>query len=113
MTDYIGCVRMMVTRLALLLAMLLMPLGMAPLAAGPTPGAAQHEAMGHCPDNGSSDTAGGGIVECTMACAGALPAAGHGAHDPLPMPRERTRRLASHQLDGLHPETATPPPKSS
>ena len=103
--------RMIVTRFALLLAILLMPLGMAPAAAGSTPGADHHQSMEDCPDGGSSQAGDNGIALCAMACAAALPAAEPRARGALPNAHERILPTASHLLHGLHPETATPPPK--
>jgi hypothetical protein len=67
----------LLSKLLLLVVVLLMPLAMAPLAAGSSP---HHEMgadvpMGHCPDQGSGPHGKSGLTECTMACAAALPAA--------------------------------------
>lgn len=99
-------------RLVALIAVLVMPLGMPPAAAAP----AQHHAtmpMQHCPDQAPGHDLKGGFAECTMACSAALPAAD--------LPREERRwtscapaeAAAARILDGLHPDTATPPPKRS
>jgi hypothetical protein len=97
----------------LLLAVLLMPLAMIPAAAAP----AHHEIasmqMGHCPDQAPRHDMKGGIAECTMACAGALPAADLAAHDPPAVISERLIRMSAHRLQGLHPESEPPPPKPS
>ena len=113
MSGYGAPVLMILTRLALLLALLLMPLGMAPLASAAASSAGHHQAMGDCPDDGSSQPGNDGIAECAMACAGALPAAEPAGRGLLPTQHQRMRMTASHQLHGLHPETATPPPKAA
>jgi hypothetical protein len=100
------------SKLLLLLAVLLMPFGMAPAAA-----AAQHHpmatAMGHCPDQQSRHEMKGGIAECTMACAGALPAAELAAEQAIPAASPRAAIPPAARLRGLNPDTATPPPKGS
>jgi len=101
-------------RLLLLAAVVLMPFGMAAAPAS-TPHELGHASMPmqHCPDQAPTGHLKGGFAECTMACAAALPAAelprAHGAIivcQPAP-------RLSAQRLHGLHPETATPPPKHS
>jgi hypothetical protein len=100
-------------RSILLIAVLLMPLGMAPAAAVPHHAMAMDMPMGHCPDQGPHHDMKGGIAECTMACAGALPAADLADHQPLLITSEPVLLTTADALDGLHPETATPPPKHS
>jgi hypothetical protein len=99
-----------VIRLLTLIAVLLMPLEMAPAAA------AAHEApamaMQHCPDQPSGHAA-KGFGECMMACSAALPAAD--------VPRNETTALIclapeappARELSTLHPDIATPPPRRS
>jgi|KBSSwiStaDraftv2_1062776.scaffolds.fasta_scaffold2658147_1 hypothetical protein len=104
----------LIPKLLVLLAVLLLPLGMAPTAA-----VAQHQPIpmdmpaGHCPDQGLHHDMKGGIAECTMACAGALPAADFARHEPPLIICQPVQFPAAQRLDGLHPETATPPPKRS
>lgn len=97
----------------LLIAVLLMPLGMAPAPAG----AAQHHAaampMQHCPEQGSKHQSKGAFAECTMACASALPAADRVQERPVPCDAPAVAVAPMHVLHGLHPDTATPPPKSA
>lgn len=112
MSGYPAPVRMMLARLLLMFAVLVMPLGMAPAAA------AQHEAtadmpMGHCPDHSSDHHSKGGISECTMACAAALPAVVSSPADQSLVAREAVGAVFANPLHGVHPETATPPPKLS
>jgi hypothetical protein len=100
-------------KLVVLLAMLVMPLGMQPVAAA----SAHHDMasmpMGHCPDDGSHHGMKGGIAECTMACAGALPAAELATRAPLPVVRDLVQPVPTHQHSGLLPHPATPPTKHS
>jgi hypothetical protein len=102
-------------RLLLFFAVLLMPLGMAPGAAMPVAHSSMAMSMptGHCPEQGSNHDMKGGIAECTMACAGALPAVDLVNHEPRLIVCRSVQPTAAQQLDGLHPETATPPPKRS
>jgi hypothetical protein len=111
---YAGGVRFLLTKLLLLLAMLLMPFGMAA-----APASTAHHAsamdmpMGHCPDGDSSHHSKAGIAECTMACAAALPAVGS-VHDQVQfVASSPAAPRAAQRLNSLHPETATPPPKDS
>jgi hypothetical protein len=98
----------------LLLAVLLMPLGMAPAAASaPDHPIMANMSMGHCPDQNSHHDAKGTIAECTMACASALPAVDRAASGPLLIVCEPVIPVGTQRLHGLHPETATPPPKRS
>ena len=101
-------------KLLLLLAILLMPLGMTTAATA----AVQHHSasmlMQHCPDSGQqqqNDKA--GFVDCTMACSAALPALALPAADPLRTICAPDVPTIERRLHGLHPETATPPPKRS
>jgi len=109
---YVGAMRQALARLLLIAAMLLMPLGMAaPAAAVSHHAPAASSAMSHCPDQGSPDQRQSGLGECTMACASALPAiAPTGEHSLAPVVAPNLR-LLSEPLAGLHPETATPPPR--
>jgi hypothetical protein len=112
-SGYAHPVRIMLARFALLIAVLLMPFGMAPAAAAPKHAMAMGMPMGHCPDQSPHHDMKGGIAECTMACAGALPAADLADHQPLLITSKPIVFTAAQRLDGLHPETATPPPKHS
>jgi hypothetical protein len=101
-------------RIVLLLAVLLMPLGMNPAAAAPVHnqmGAGM--AMGHCPDQVPGHEKKSGLAECTMACAAALPAMEASDAETLALRGEAPRFVAVDRLHGLHPETATPPPRAS
>jgi hypothetical protein len=103
-----------VWKLLALLAVLVMPLGMTPAAAVPAHHAIASQTMpvGHCPDQDSSHhQMKGGIAECTMACAAALPAAELARHDAVTIMGLPAEPAIALRLHGLHPETATPPPK--
>jgi hypothetical protein len=102
----------MIAQLMVLVAVLLMPLGMAPAAAG----AGHHQAMAsmpmeQCPDQAPSRDVKHGFGECTMACAAALPAVDARRDQPALIICAPVAANASHALHGLHPDTATPPPK--
>ena len=102
----------MLARLVLLIAVLLMPLGMTP-AAATAHGHADTASMpmGHCDDKAPSSHMKGGIADCAMACSAALPAV-ELPRDDLPLAAcSPPIPAAMHSLHGLHPETATPPPK--
>jgi hypothetical protein len=101
-------------KLLALVAVLLMPFGMtaAPAAASGT----QHSAsmpMQHCPEQSPQHEGQAGFVECTMACAAALPAVAGPAQREPAVARIPELSSAVHHLHGLHPDTATPPPKHS
>jgi hypothetical protein len=101
-------------RLILLVAVLLMPLGMS----SATAAAPSHHDMagmmrGHCPDQAPAQHHKAGFAECTMACAAALPAVEAPGAPAVAIATELPRSAAAHQLHGLHPETATPPPRAS
>jgi hypothetical protein len=105
---------LMLSRLMLLVAVLLMPLGMSPAAAAPV----HHDMaagmpMGHCPDQAPGDDKKSGFAECTMACAAALPAVEAPPAELAIVPAELPRLALTDRLHGLHPETATPPPRAS
>lgn len=105
-----------VGRLLLLLAVLLMPLGMAPAAASASP-VGHHQMMAgmgmeHCPDRSNKHDEDKGLAMCSMACASALPAQ-ELARDEIPLRRhQHLIPMVAHTLRGILPEIATPPPKS-
>jgi hypothetical protein len=96
----------------LVVAVLLMPFGMTPAAAT----AAHHHGasmpMQHCPEQGSNHGAKGAFAECTMACSAALPAAEIVRDTPPLTISLPTELMVAQALHGLHPDTATPPPKT-
>ena len=103
---------MTLAKLLVLLAVLFMPLGMTPAVAA---GHSAHAAMPmqHCPEQAPAHRGKAGFVECTMACSAALPAAEVSQDQPQLIVCMPDRPGVAQQLDGLHPETATPPPKHS
>ena len=101
-------------RLLVLLALLMMPLGMAPTpASAPNHQMMAGMPMGHCPDQAPSRDSKSAFGECTMACAAALPAIDHQMDEQDLIVREPVRSVPVQRLHGLHPETATPPPKTA
>ena len=99
-------------KLLTLVAVLLMPFGMtASAAAAPHHSAAMP--IQHCPEQGSKQAGKAGFAQCTMACSAAFPALPAKQDRPLLILCEPVSEAAIHQLRGLHPETATPPPKRS
>ena len=105
----------MVAKLLTLIAVLLMPLGMT---TAPAAAAQQHHASAatmsteHCPDEGMPH-AKGGIAQCTMACAAALPAMDSTAGEAVTIICTPEVPAAALRLHGVRPDTATPPPKAS
>ena len=99
-------------KLMLIATLLLMPFGMAGAAADAGGEVDAAMAMSHCPD-APKRTSDSGIAHCAMACSAALPA----AETPPQLWPQIARKLilpgVVRQLDGLHGETATPPPKAS
>lgn len=100
------------SRLIAFLCVLLMPLGMQPAAAMP----AQHHAamsMQHCPEQRPSYHSKGAFAECTMACSAALPASDLSRAGPLSIAGAMAEPALAQTFRGLHPETATSPPRRS
>jgi hypothetical protein len=101
-------------RLLLIVAILFMPLGMAPAAASVahnTPAAGM--AMNHCDQPPSNHDRKGDFAECMMVCAAVLPASYGGSGRPTLVICEPVQPASAAPLHGLHPETATPPPRRS
>ena len=97
-------------KLLLLISVLLMPLGMTAAAAAVSHDHAATMPMQHCPEQGSHHSK-GAMAECTMACSSALPAIDRIQERPMPYVALFVPAAAVHELRGLHPETATPPPR--
>lgn len=95
-------------RLIVLIAVLMMPFGMAQAPASPLEAGMS---MGHCVDQGSGQGSKHGLAECTMACAAALPALDARVDHPLLIVSEHVLSGTSEPLHGLHPRIATPPPR--
>lgn len=99
-------------KLLTLIAVLLMPFAMTAAPAMPM----QHSAsmaMRHCSEQAPKQSGRGGFIECTMACSAALPATELRRDEPLLIVCTPPEAAAVNQLHGLHPDTATPPPKRS
>lgn len=106
-----GAMTAAVFRLLALIALVLMPMGMAgaPAAASAMP--ADHGmAAGHCEGQSGSDEAPAANMDCTAMCT-AIPARESVAQAPL-FQRTAPRSIAlAFAFEGIVPETATPPPK--
>jgi hypothetical protein len=102
----------LLSHLLLLIAVLVMPLGMTPASATSShPAMIASMPMEHCPGQGSRHDDKRGIAECTMTCAAALPMMAAQVDDPFPVTGVHIPPAPSRRLNGLHPDTATPPPK--
>ena len=104
-----------VLRLLALVALLLMPFGMA---AAPAESAVQHHpaaamAIDHCPDQQSGDDRKGAVGDCAMPCSAALPAVELAPADSPPGRSAPMQLAVEPVLTGLVLEIATPPPKLS
>ena len=102
-----------IANLLVLIAVLLMPMGMQPAAAAPVVHHASAMPTQHCPDQPSKHDGKGTLAECTMVCSSALPAADLPRPQPLLLACSPEISGLTEILRGLHPETATPPPKRS
>ena len=99
-------------RLLALLAMVLMPFGMAAAPAAPSERHHSSVGMEHCPEESSKTDMAGGPGGCAMPCSAALPAA------DLAAPSLRYTRYSGNSpiavtLAGIELEIATPPPRHS
>ncbi len=109
--PYIAAMREALAKLLLIAAILLMPFGMAaPAAAAEHHAPAASSAMSHCPEEGTAEQRHGG-GECTMACASTLPAIDQPRGQLPAAVAAPSLRVVAAPLTGLHPETATPPPR--
>jgi hypothetical protein len=103
-----------IVELLMMVAVLLLPFGMAaaPAAVGQHHAAASM-AMPNCPDQAPHHGSKAAFHECTMACSAALPAVDFSARQPLLIVCSPGEPGVVQHLEDLHPETATPPPKRS
>ena len=108
----------LVSKLLLLIAVLLMPVGMS--AAPASEASSAHDdghsgmAMQHCPGESSQPDGGeAGIAACTMACAAALPAFDAPMASCAQLADLPAAARAIVALAGLNPEFADPPPRDS
>jgi hypothetical protein len=106
--------RSFILRLLSLVAVLILPLGMAA-----APAATHHAEMGmsmpmsHCADEHSKGGSKGLLAECTMACSAALPAVDLAPLKIVPLSRSASQPSATATLSGIELEIATPPPRLS
>jgi hypothetical protein len=110
---YFGVVGQMMTRLLTLFAVLLLPLAMAPGASAAPAEAHAAMPMEHCPEQAPDHHSKAGFAQCTMACSAALPVAFAPGEQRFVIVCAPSERAAAQMLSGIHPETATPPPKRS
>lgn len=100
-------------RLLAIVAVMLMPFGMAaaPAASIHHQEMAKAMPMEHCPEPASTPQSNGTLAHCSMACAAALPV----VNSPALVPHLTVRSLPSAPmigiLSGTEPEIATPPPR--
>ena len=103
-----------ILRLLTLAALVLMPFGMGAASAGPIHHAPAAVGAGHCDEPGgepagqSRDQATDCAVSCSM-----LALADARIDEPVQAPRVPPARPLLERGTGLHPDTATPPPKHS
>lgn len=100
-------------RLFALVAVLMMPFGMQPAHAARTIDHSASMPMQHCPEQAPRHDPKGAFAECTMACSAALPAADRADDRPPLLICAPSEAAAVRIMHGLHPDTATPPPKRS
>jgi hypothetical protein len=109
----------LVASLALLLSMLMLPLGMGGVTAKPmTPHhAGMAMPMEHCadqsPERSSDHRLKAGFAECTMACSAALPVIDDRSCMPERAARSTHVVAIMAPLGSQVPEIATPPPKNA
>ena len=103
----------MILKLLTLIALALMPFGMGAAMAGPAHHPASTASAGHCDEQGGQPAGDRSSIapDCT-ACSMAIVAQAR-VHVPAAAARVPAARPFPVRGIGLHPETATPPPKSS
>ena len=101
-------------RLLTLVALVLMPLGMGAASAAPARHAPMAATTGHCSEQGSkpADQSSDQTIDCAMACS-MLATTEPGVEEPAPSLGLPSSRPLTERGTGLHPDTATPPPKLS
>ena len=102
----------MVLRLLSLLALVLMPFGMSAANAAPAHHAAAAAAAQHCDDPGGqpAEQSRDAAMDCAVSCSMLAIAQAQVEELPAAHPILTAPRLAERGA-GLHPDTATPPPK--
>ena len=93
-----------------LIALVLMPFGMASVSAAPAHHSASMSGMSHCGGGGAPDAPRSGPGDCAMTCS-IVAAPEIALCEPLDMPRAAPETVLARVFSGIHPETATPPPK--
>ncbi len=111
--DYFAAMPAVILRLMTLIALVLMPLGMGAVSAGTIDHGAPVAGAEHCGDQGDQPDGNSSrhSVDC-IACS-MLVTAGIRVTEPAPASRSPAARPLTEDAAGLHPETATPPPKIS
>jgi hypothetical protein len=100
-----------VFRLLALIALVLMPMGMASAPAAASAMPADHGmAAGHCEGQSSSDEAPAANMDCTAMCT-AIPAREPVAQPPLFQRASPQSAEIAIAFAGIEPEIATPPPR--
>jgi hypothetical protein len=102
----------MVLRLLTLLALVLMPFGMGAANAAPAHHVAAAEVAQHCDDKRGqpAEQSRDEAMDCAVSCSMIAVAQAQVKEPPVAHPILTAPRLAERGA-GLHPETATPPPK--
>jgi len=100
-------------RLFALVAVLMMPFGMQPAHAARPIDHSASMPMQHCPEQAPKHNQKNAWMTCTMVCSAALPGRDASHDGPFIIVCAPTEAEAVRQLDGLHPDTATPPPRRS
>jgi hypothetical protein len=100
-------------KLLALVAVLLMPFGMQPAHAARAIDHSASMPMQHCPEQMPKQTQKNALMTCTMVCSAALPGRDASHDGPSIIVCAPTEAEAVRQLNGLHPDTATPPPRRS
>ena len=110
---YLGPMSATILKLFTLLALALMPFGMSAAMAGPVDHSSAATAE-HCGEHGGqpAEKSTKQSVDCAMACS-MLIAAETRIGELAPAVRLAPARPFAKRGTGLHPDTATPPPKSS
>jgi hypothetical protein len=103
-----------ILKLLTLVALALMPFGMSAASAAPVHHAPAAGAARHCDEQGGqpAQTSSDKALDCAMACS-MLVAAEARVEEPAPAVRLPAGRKPAERATGLHPDTATPPPKLS
>ena len=110
---YRKSMRAFACNLLALIALLLMPFGMTAAPAAPAEHHAAAMPMQHCPEQAPKPAGKAGFVACTMVCSTALPATELRRSEPHLIVCVPPEAASVRQVHGLHPDTATPPPRRS